>query len=247
MKNLFKNQLKGKSILGPKSIKEILSVNPICKPINDVDAREIHSKTEPLYWLNPHNQHCFNYGWFTRQDYIDWVNNTGNIIKGDTPEEKQKFLDVARFEQMYHFGWAIGYHKKHFDLIDDSYKPKYGALGLSSNCKDPLKITKSNHGEIISKIMGKICAYYSDSEYEMEINSNRYRMMNSEISGAKQTLFCLGVGYYAAINSPEDVENLSFIGDIVKYKVFYNYCINNNIEIPDFDFVYNYNKTNKLT
>ena len=48
--------------------------------------------------LNPNNQKCFNFGWFEYQDYYDWLEGKGKIVKGKTDEEKKKFWDVAVFE-----------------------------------------------------------------------------------------------------------------------------------------------------
>jgi len=69
-----------------------------------------------------------------------------------------------------------------------------------------------------------------------------YVKMDSELMGAKETLYMLGVGYYGAVNLPEEAQNLSWIADICKYKAAYLYFIKNGIELPDFDFVYKNNK-----
>jgi hypothetical protein len=67
-----------------------------------------------------------------------------------------------------------------------------------------------------------------------------YSNIHAELQGVKETLFMLGIGYYGAVNLPEDPENLSWIADICFYKSVYLYYINNEIRLPDFDFVYNY-------
>jgi hypothetical protein len=56
--------------------------------------------------------------------------------------------------------------------------------------------------------------------------------------GVKETLFALGIGYYGACNTPEESENLVWIADICEYKSAYLYFTNNNIALPDFEFVY---------
>ena len=148
---------------------------------------------------------------------------------------------MAVFEQEHDMAWAIGYNKKHFDLIDETYIPKRKTnFDRETDCIEPLKITKDNHKDIIAKIFGNACRWYSDTTIELTSDSNIMRRMDDELSGVKETLFTLGVGYYGACNLPEDPENLSWIADICKYKAVYLYFINNEIPLPDFDFVYNY-------
>lgn len=67
-----------------------------------------------------------------------------------------------------------------------------------------------------------------------------YKKMHDELIGVKETLFMLGIGYYDACNTPQDIENLSFISDICIYKAAYLYYVKNGVEMPDFDFVYDY-------
>lgn len=218
---------------------ETLKKHPVCKPMNDLRESEING--EVRMWLNPHCQHCFNFGWFTIQDFYDWMNGTGAIVMGNTPEQKKKFWDVAVFESQHEMAWSIGYYKKYFDLIDDTYHPEMKpGYGFYREAKTPLKITKTNHAEIISKIMGDICRWYGDTTVELKINSFNYTKMTSELQGVKETLYTLGVGYYGAVNTPEDIENLSWIADICVYKAAYLYFVKNEIPLPDFEFVYSH-------
>jgi hypothetical protein len=221
-------------------LRDAIKAHPVCKPINDLHESEING--EIRIWLNPHIQHCFNFGWFNYQDFYDWMEGKGNIVMGKTDEEKKKFWDVAVFETTHELGWAIGYYKKYYDLIDENYQPKYNPTGyyLGRNVKNPLKITNKNHAEIISKMMGYVCRYYADVEFKDY--SHSYKIMNDELVGVKSVLFNLGVGYYGACNTPDEIENLAWIADICIYKSQYLYCLKNNVQLPDFDFVYNYNK-----
>ena len=190
-------------------------------------------------WLNPYNQLCFNYGWFEYPDFYDWLEGRGKIVKGKTDEEKQKFFEVAKFENKYDYAWSIGYHKKYFPLIDDSYHNEFKpGFGIERICKKPLKITKTNHEEIISKVFGNICGYYSD--LELNYTSKAHKCMHDELVGAKDVLFSLGVGYYGANNTPEEILNLAWAADLCIYKAVYRYFEINKIPLPDFDFVYSY-------
>jgi hypothetical protein len=227
-----------------QKLKEALKANSVCKSMNDLKESELADGNNGLktkIYLNPNNQKCFNYGWFEYQDYYDWLEGKGNIVKGKTDEEKKKFWDVAVFEEEHDMAWAFGYNKKFFDLIDETYRPETKtSYSIERACKKPLKITKDNHKEIIAKIFGNVCRWYGDTTTEITSGSNARRRMNDELSGVKETLFSLGIGYYGANNIPEDPENLSWIADICEYKAAYLYFINNKIPLPDFDFVYNY-------
>jgi len=212
----------------------------ICMPMNKLDKENVGEDGKVRLWLNPHNQKCFNFGWFTYQDYYDWLKGTGVIVKGNTQEEKDKFFEAARFEATYNYGWSIGYYKKYYHYIDETYYPMCKPLsGYINNVVDkPLKITKTSHAEIIGKIFGYICNYFSD--YDIENNQNQRRKIEDELHGAKQALYSLGVGYSGACNTPEEALNLNFAADICKYKCIYLYMLKNNVKLPDYDFIYNY-------
>ena len=87
----------------PELIESVSHVNPMNSESiisdweNDVISRKFPkfnqgNLTNQTYWLNPNNQSCFNYGNFTHQDFIDWANGTGVVVKGNTQEQKDKFM-----------------------------------------------------------------------------------------------------------------------------------------------------------
>jgi hypothetical protein len=241
MKNFLKN-FKSITQTEIQKLREAIKASPICKPMNDLLESELDTDgngQKIRIWLNPHNQTCFNFGWFEYQDYYDWLEGKGKIVKGKTDEEKKKFWDVAMFEHEHDMAWAIGYYKKYFDLIDETYHPKFKkGYGFYSYIDKPMKIKKDNEKEIIAKMFGLICRDYGDTSFELTSGSNALRRMRDELMGVKITLFNLGIGYYGACNTPEEPENLSWISDICEYKAIYLSYINNNIVLPDFEFVY---------
>jgi hypothetical protein len=217
-------------------LKAAIKENVVCKPMNDLKESSHGTNGGVAMWLNPHNQKCFNFGYFGYPDFYDWLEGKGNIVKGDTDEEKRKYYDVAVFEATHDYGWGIGYNKKFFSLLDETYYPKSKQFSFDRQVEKPLKIGKANHGDIIGKVFGSICGYYSDME--MKYNSNATQRMQNELQGAKETLYALGCGYYGANNLPEDVENLNWCADLCVYKTLYLYLLKNDYVLPDFDFVY---------
>jgi hypothetical protein len=227
-----------------QKLEAALNENPVCQSGCDLRETELDNDgggVKVKLWLNPRNQKCFNFGYFEYQDYYDWIQGKGKIIKGSTPEEQQKFWEVAVFEHEHDMSWAIGYYKKYFHLIDETYRTEIKkGLGYWTYPQSSLKIKKDNHAEIIGKVFGNVCRWYGDTTVEPTSSSHFRKRMHDELCGVKETLFAMGVGYYGACNSPEDPENLSWMADLCEYKATYLYFINNEIELPDFDFVYNY-------
>jgi hypothetical protein len=220
-----------------EKLQATMKENVVCKPMNQLKETRNGVNGGTAMWLNPHNQRCFNSGWFGYPDFYDWLEGKGNIVKGNTIEEKQKYYDVAVFEATHDYGWGIGYNLKYFKLLDETYltKSKSG-YGIERHADKPLKIAKTNHAKIIGKLFGSICEYYSD--FEMTYNCDARKRMEHELIGTKETLYALGVGYYGANNLPEDIENLNWAADLCIYKTLYMYLVKNNVVLPDFEFVY---------
>jgi len=77
-----------------QKLNEALKASLICKPMNDLHESELDNDGTGIkikIWLNPNNQKCFNYGWFEYQDFYDWLEGKGNIVKGKTNETKKSF------------------------------------------------------------------------------------------------------------------------------------------------------------
>ena len=52
--------------------------------------------------------------------------------------------------------------------------------------------------------------------------------------GVKRALYCQGVGYLGANNTPEEIQNLNWVTDIVYAKALYKYYEHTGVEMPDF-------------
>ena len=222
-----------------KTVLKQIKEHKICKPANQLSFKEIGKDKEMCVWLNPKEQTCFNSGWFTEQDLLDWMEGKGNVVKGDTDEGKEKFWNMAVFLEENDYGWIIALNFEHFNLVDDSYNVEYDNYGyLNSIIKNPLKITKSNKKTIIEKVFGNQIKYICDDlEYSQVDVGRQYEKYREIFYGIKSTLVILGCGYYGCSNTPVDIENLNWFTDVVFAKGYYKALIKRGIEMPDFNYV----------
>jgi hypothetical protein len=225
--NLFNKKIKEKTIF------EKISEHPICNNYSDLKFNE-----NKLCWLNPSNQISFNFGWFNEKDLNDWLNGTGNIVKGKTEKEKKKFWDYALFLKNYNnqIGHLMLYNFKYFNLVNEKYNPN---VGYDLYFNNSLIIMKNNKEEIIKKIFGSFVNRIKNQFTYMGIddilNENR-----KTLYGVSKTLILLGCGYFGASNTPKIIENLSWFQDVVISKAYYLYLLDENVQLPDFNFILNY-------
>jgi len=237
-----------------KSVLDELIEHPICRSINDPRKDVDDPRNFDRVWINPHQQFSFHSTWCTEQDLRDWMNGTGIMVRGNTPEEKKKYWDYAVFEGGDDFGgfrWLIKYTWKWFDKFVTDFQPhNHDGYGLSTQIKKPLKIKNPRTRDrlenerreeeiIIAMYAPYINEIVSDLEYS-EFKNIRYRL-EKEFYGIKRTLYCLGVGYMAACNTPEDIRNLSWVTDIVYAKALYLHFKKIGMDLPDFEWLNNRN------
>ena len=203
---------------------------------------------EKRAWLNPNNQLCYNFGWFTKEDFENWVSGTGDIIRGNTQEEKDKFLYYANLEATYQGFYSFIYNIQYFDLINENYNPARKSL-YDTYIESPLKVTKSNSSEIIGNLFGYVCSYYVDSFASQYLrnpkeiyDSHSYRTMEAELWGVKWVCYNLGLGFYGACNTPCQIENLNWFVELTKVKSLYLALLKNGVEMPDFEFINKFKK-----
>ena len=67
------------------------------------------------------------------------------------------------------------------------------------------------------------------------------REFDQEYYGIKRTLYCFGIGYMAACNTPEEICNLSWVNGLVEAKAYYLYLKGKEekgeITLPDFEWL----------
>jgi hypothetical protein len=239
-----------------ESIFDKLKKHPVCSPMNDPEKDVEDPRNFDRVWINPNDQFSFNAAWCTEQDLRDWMEGKGIMVKGNTPEEKKKYWDYAVFEKEGGFGssrWLIKYTWKWFDKFVTDFDPYSHIPGDNGHIRKPLKIKsikikdpvekqKREEEAIISMYAPFINEIVKDMEYrEWDAIRNE---CEKDFYGIKRTLYCFGIGYMGACNTPEEICNLSWVQDIVFGKAQYLYFKKIGMELPDFEWLINKTETN---
>jgi hypothetical protein len=212
----------------------------VCKPTNTLKFND-----DQTVWLNPDNHISFISGAYTAVDLRDWLNGTGKIIKGSTDEEKAIFWKFAKFNSEFMLGHSILYAFKHFDKLANT---KY-TYNWSKPTEPKYKITKTNHTDIISGIIGNIVlsnvdqfasSMHSDirnkrKAWDFDATDRQRKRLMSELDGVVHTLYDFGLGYFSSVNSPEELRNLSFAANLAELKCYYLALIEADVDVPDFE------------
>lgn len=75
------------------------------------------------------------------------------------------------------------------------------------------------------------------------IQGREWKYVHSEFDkeyyGVKRALYCLGIGYMAACNTPEEFSNLSWVNGVVESKAYYlkDKEAKGEIILPDFEWL----------
>lgn len=249
----FKRGKDPKRALGlGRTVLDDLKKHPIAKPMNDPwNNVDLHKEPDASVWINPHDQYCFNAMWCTPEILEQWMEGKGPMVKGKNAEEKKKYWDYAKFiaEDKDHIKWYIMLTWKYFDRFTTEFNPhSHRGFGMDRSIKKPIKIKNMRTQDHLEnkirtqKVIIDMLAPYIDEivdnlEYsEWQTVKNK---MESEFYGVKRTLYCLGVGYMGACNTPAEIENLNWVLDIVWGKAAYKYLKKKGEELPDFEWLSN--------
>lgn len=234
------------NILNPEQKEEneilkLISESTICSPMNTLKFENGRA------YLNPNNQRCFNSGSYTVQDYRDWLNGKGNIVKGNDEEEKTLVWEYAKFCDEYYFSYMITLNYNFFHLVSTDYRDNYnqdayGFNNYSNRPFTPFVYDGTNKAEFISNIFGNFVISVK-SELNGTYNNNGidrvYREYQMNSWGIKKTLLLMGIGYSGATNTPEEIENLTWFSDVVFAKAYYLHLKDKGVKFPNFDFIEN--------
>jgi hypothetical protein len=236
-----------------KTVFDYLNEHPVCKPMND-PLGGTNSGNDPRdpdirVCINPHNQFSFNSSWCSVQDLWDWMDGKGVMVKGDTPEEKQKYWDYAVWEAEGGWGgsrWLVKYTWRWFDKFVTDFKPHRHGMHETSQIQERIKIpnirTKNeaeNHRREEKIIIDMYAPFIDEIVKDMEYREWQHirNECEKDFYGIKRTLYCLGIGYMGACNTPEDIRNLNWVQDIVFGKAQYLYFQKSGMKLPDFEWL----------
>lgn len=223
------------------SIPEIIDSFAHVDPINsksivnewnlDVIARKFPKfnkgqNSKSTYWMNPNNQTSFVHGSLSHQDFIDWANGTGIAVRGNTQEEKDKYMRYADAYNKYDL--SIFIYIKHLHLLDPEFKVElnyHSIYGNDRSAKKPIDagLTRNSNDvirEMLSSYIRPSLRDIKDAvEWKRDISSIS-RRIDDYIGAVCETLAKCGHGYFGACNTPTELCNLAWAKDLVFAKAY---------------------------
>jgi len=255
---ILKNRKKKASdkAIEDRSILELIETVAHVNPMNHQSIKEIlkDPREDGRVWLNPNQQACFNSGWFVHQDFIDWANGTGVIVKGGTQEEKDKFMKYARaYEEL---DFHLFAYSEYFHLLDPSIELRVDHRYSERSPNQILKIKGRTDAEIITDILSNYIkeikstladrmryVRYTNSidghdfESEKDVASKIRRKYNDELRSVCWTVNLMGFGYHEACNTPCEIRNMAWSLDLPFAVAYYEWLKEDGYDLPDFKFV----------
>lgn len=215
------------------SITSIINSFDHCSVINSKTIMDADSNGEKSVWLNPNNQKCFNYGNFELQDFIDWSNGTGKIVKGETQDEKDKFMEYAEARKTLDSSLFIYFD--YLDLIDDTKLTAPSTLNQNfdwiNRDNDDMSIVKSLLSSFVPELVREL-SYMKVEDVKKQHQAGFWPISKS--------LSLLGYTYIGASNTPTEIRNISWAWNLVFAKAYYLHLLESDVKIPDIKFVHEY-------
>jgi hypothetical protein len=215
----------------PELIESVKHINPMnSKGIiedwnNNAITRKFQQNNKDIpdncqYWMNPNNQTSFIHGHLSHQDFIDWANGTGVAVRGETQEQKDKYMRYAVAHDKLHL--SIFTYSKTLWMLDSSSNCIYGHnhmqnpyinnINLSNN-RESAAVIKETFNTLIQPLLSNI----KDNINNLSVIFSRH---SSYMDGVCHTLAISGHGYWDARNTPCELENLSWSKDLVFAKAY---------------------------
>ena len=216
------------------TVSEIIQNVEHCGACNWKSITEDEQAGKKEFYLNPNQQACFNYGRFTKQDFVDWANWEGKIIKGKTAKTKAKFIHYAKAYADPECGWSPLYGSRWSHL----FTGKYLQAKNHSTKYDLLDQKELTSAEIINLIYSSaIFTMVEELTYVTDKDKHR-RDWREESYGIAKTLVLLGHGEFLYSNTPEILTNLAWVNDTAYRVAQYRYLVKHkNYEFPDVEWV----------
>lgn len=224
MKLKFFKKKEEKKSIDYMSVEEIVNNFSWCSSMNDVEPKD-----NGLYWLNPRNQECFNFGWYTVEDFRDWARKKGEIVKGNTDQEKADVVAYALAKQKFPYG--IFMYRKHFDKINLNFPTKKEQSRISS-FGQRLRLDSQELCDIYGSLVYRVKNMFYDLEHlnpdSGYFDKDLYRKMNNQATNYIQgALFGLHQTrddiHFSYSNSPCELENVSWAQDLINSYAYYLY------------------------
>jgi hypothetical protein len=213
-----------------KQLQSFLDRMSIC----DVNIKNFKHKDK--LWMNPYNQGHIKSGYFTKQDFIDFMNGEGKCIEGDTNVEKKLRFDLVIWCENNEAN-LIEYHYNFFHLVKESSPIKTNPLDYYQSRKLSNLNNLNNYdcNNVIKNAFARhIPSFIDDLNYIKE--ENLRKSWNTLTYGIIATLVDMGIGYIGAINTPEQIENLSWYKELVWEYIFYKNLKLQNLTKPIDDY-----------
>jgi hypothetical protein len=219
----------------PELIESVQHVNPmnsdsIIQQWNEFESarkfpkRNLGLLTNETFWLNPNEQTAFEYGNVTHQDFIDWANGTGIIVRGETQDQKDKFMRYAKAMTQYDLSLSI-YAGHLWKLDDDSPTViDYGRY-RKNGARKSINLSKRRDSKDVIREMLSTFVQPSLRDIKDCIEWGRdlrdiSRKNKDFMYAVCQTLAKGGHGYFDACNTPTEIDNLSWSVDLVFAKAY---------------------------
>jgi hypothetical protein len=223
----------------PELIETIPHVNPmnsdsIIKAWNDYETSRRFPKFnkgslgDQSFWMNPHNQTSFEYGQLTHQDFIDWANGTGKAVRGETQEQKDRYMRYAKAHTELDLGVFI--YAEYLWMIDSDSKTQWRHRYQHSAYKNPINLSNRRDSQRVIKetFSALVQPLLRDIKDHADWNKGRCTEWVRKLSNKHRdymnavcTVLAMGGhGYYDACNTPTEIENLSWSKDLVWAKAY---------------------------
>lgn len=228
-----------------RTIPEIIETVPHVNPMNsdsiitEYNQRRIAEKFpkyfkgelsyEEKYWMNPNNQTSFEHGYLTHQDFIDWANGTGVVVRGETQEQKDKFM---RYDEAHSkLDLSIFIYAKYLHLIDSDSETSI-QWGIHTRTKNPINTSRKQDSNTVIKKMLETRVqpvlndirdkhrWYGNNKEENDWLNKVHRETNDYMYAFVHAIALTGHGYFGASNTPTVLENLAWSKDLVFAKAY---------------------------
>jgi len=187
----------------------------------------LNDYSDERYWSNPNNQTSFEHGHLSHQDFIDWANGTGIAVRGETQEQKDKYMRYAHaYDKL---DLSVFIYAEHLHLIDadSKFKINYNRYNNSRRAttvidlgikRESAKVIKDMFSSFVQSVLNEIKYKYQwDKDYDI---SKYSREISDYMHAVSTTLAYSGHGYFDACNTPTELENLSWSKDLVFAKAY---------------------------